>query len=69
MMASSGGDIGFQLGAEATDVVVLVLNDDGAVADEEQQNRLQAPRRAQLYTFRHRLMRASNLKPYSRAAG
>ena len=30
MMASGGGDIGFQLGAEATDVVILVLNDDGA---------------------------------------
>ena len=30
MMASGGADIGFQLGAEATDVVILVLNDDGA---------------------------------------
>lgn len=30
MMASGGGDIGFQLGVEATDVVILVLNDDGA---------------------------------------
>jgi SH3 domain-containing YSC84-like protein 1 len=30
MMASGGGDIGFQIGAEATDVVILVLNDDGA---------------------------------------
>lgn len=30
MMASGGGDIGFQIGAEATDVVILVLNNDGA---------------------------------------
>jgi SH3 domain-containing YSC84-like protein 1 len=30
MMASGGGDIGFQIGAEATDVVIMVLNDDGA---------------------------------------
>jgi len=30
MMASGGGDIGFQIGAEATDVVILVLNDEGA---------------------------------------
>jgi SH3 domain-containing YSC84-like protein 1 len=30
MMASGGGDIGFQLGVEATDVVILVLNEDGA---------------------------------------
>jgi SH3 domain-containing YSC84-like protein 1 len=30
MMASGGGDIGLQLGVEATDVVILVLNDDGA---------------------------------------
>jgi SH3 domain-containing YSC84-like protein 1 len=30
MMASGGGDIGFQLGVEGTDVVILVLNDDGA---------------------------------------
>jgi SH3 domain-containing YSC84-like protein 1 len=30
MMASSGGNIGFQLGAEATDFVILVLNDSGA---------------------------------------
>jgi SH3 domain-containing YSC84-like protein 1 len=30
MMASGGGDIGIQLGVEATDVVILVLNDDGA---------------------------------------
>lgn len=30
MMASSSGSIGFQIGAEATDFVILVLNDDGA---------------------------------------
>jgi lipid-binding SYLF domain-containing protein len=30
MMASGGGDIGLQLGVEGTDVVILVLNDDGA---------------------------------------
>jgi lipid-binding SYLF domain-containing protein len=30
MVASGGGDIGFQIGAEATDVVIMVLNDDGA---------------------------------------
>ena len=30
MMASSGGNIGFQLGGEATDFVILVLNDGGA---------------------------------------
>jgi lipid-binding SYLF domain-containing protein len=30
MMASGGGDIGLQLGVEATDVVILVLNEDGA---------------------------------------
>jgi SH3 domain-containing YSC84-like protein 1 len=30
MMASGGGDIGFQLGVEGTDVVILVLNDEGA---------------------------------------
>lgn len=30
MMASGGADIGFQLGVEGTDVVILVLNDDGA---------------------------------------
>jgi len=30
MMASGGGDIGFQIGVEGTDVVILVLNDDGA---------------------------------------
>jgi SH3 domain-containing YSC84-like protein 1 len=30
MMASGGGDIGFQLGVQGTDVVILVLNDDGA---------------------------------------
>jgi SH3 domain-containing YSC84-like protein 1 len=32
MMASSGGNIGFQLGAEATDFVIIVLNDGGARA-------------------------------------
>jgi len=32
MMASSGGSFGFQLGAEATDFVILVLNDSGARA-------------------------------------
>ena len=30
MMASGGGDIGFQLGVEGTDVVILVLNEEGA---------------------------------------
>jgi SH3 domain-containing YSC84-like protein 1 len=30
MMASGGGDIGFQIGAEGTDLVILVLNDEGA---------------------------------------
>src|SRR5262245_52913960 len=30
MMASSGGSFGFQIGAEATDFVILVLNDSGA---------------------------------------
>lgn len=32
MMASSGGSVGFQIGAEATDFVILVLNDSGARA-------------------------------------
>jgi lipid-binding SYLF domain-containing protein len=32
MMASSGGSFGFQLGAQATDFVILVLNDSGARA-------------------------------------
>ena len=30
MMASGGADIGFQIGVEGTDVVILVLNDEGA---------------------------------------
>jgi len=30
MMASSGGNIGFQIGGEATDFVILVMNDQGA---------------------------------------
>ncbi len=30
MMASSGGNIGFQLGGQATDFVILVMNDQGA---------------------------------------
>src|SRR5215467_10710772 len=30
MMASSGGNIGFQIGGEATDFVILVTNDQGA---------------------------------------
>ena len=30
MMASSGGNVGFQFGGEATDFVILVLNDGGA---------------------------------------
>lgn len=30
MMASGGGDIGLQLGIEGTDVVILVLNEEGA---------------------------------------
>src|SRR5215471_9610176 len=30
MMASGGGDIGLQIGAEATHVVILVLNNEGA---------------------------------------
>src|SRR5690242_11608884 len=29
MMASSGGNIGFQIGGEATDFVILVMNDGG----------------------------------------
>ena len=32
MMASSGGNIGFQIGGEATDFVILVMNDQGAKA-------------------------------------
>jgi SH3 domain-containing YSC84-like protein 1 len=32
MMASSGGSFGFQLGGEATDFVILVMNDSGARA-------------------------------------
>jgi lipid-binding SYLF domain-containing protein len=32
MMASSGGSFGLQIGAEATDFVILVLNDGGARA-------------------------------------
>jgi lipid-binding SYLF domain-containing protein len=30
MMASSGGNIGFQIGGEATDFVIMVMNDQGA---------------------------------------
>lgn len=30
MMASGGGNIGFQIGGEATDFVIMVMNDDGA---------------------------------------
>lgn len=30
MMASSGGNIGFQIGGEATDFVIIALNDQGA---------------------------------------
>jgi lipid-binding SYLF domain-containing protein len=30
MMASSGGNIGLQLGAQATDFVIIVMNDQGA---------------------------------------
>ena len=30
MMASSGGNIGLQIGGEATDFVIIVLNDEGA---------------------------------------
>ena len=30
MMASSGGSIGFQIGGEATDFVIIVMNDGGA---------------------------------------
>jgi len=30
MMASSGGNIGFQIGGEATDFVIVVMNDQGA---------------------------------------
>ena len=30
MMASSGGNVGFQIGGEATDFVILVMNDGGA---------------------------------------
>ena len=30
MMASSGGHIGLQIGGQATDFVILVMNDDGA---------------------------------------
>jgi lipid-binding SYLF domain-containing protein len=32
MMASSGGNIGFQIGGQATDFVILVMNDQGAKA-------------------------------------
>lgn len=32
MMASSGGSVGFQIGGQATDFVILVLNDSGARA-------------------------------------
>ncbi|HLJ85409.1 MAG TPA: lipid-binding SYLF domain-containing protein [Candidatus Angelobacter sp.] len=32
MMASSGGNVGFQIGGQATDYVILVLNDSGARA-------------------------------------
>jgi len=32
MMQSSGGSVGFQIGGEATDFVVLVMNDQGARA-------------------------------------
>jgi lipid-binding SYLF domain-containing protein len=32
MMASSGASVGFQIGGEATDFVILVLNDSGARA-------------------------------------
>ena len=32
MMQSSGGSVGFQIGGEATDFVVLVMNDEGARA-------------------------------------
>lgn len=30
MMASSGGNIGFQIGGQATDFVIIVMNDGGA---------------------------------------
>lgn len=30
MMASSGGNIGFQIGGQATDFVIVVMNDKGA---------------------------------------
>ena len=30
MMASSGGNIGFQIGGQATDFVIIVMNDQGA---------------------------------------
>jgi lipid-binding SYLF domain-containing protein len=30
MMASSGGSVGFQIGGEATDIVITVMNDGGA---------------------------------------
>ena len=30
MMASSGGNIGFQIGGEATDFLIIVMNDQGA---------------------------------------
>jgi lipid-binding SYLF domain-containing protein len=32
MMQSSGGSVGFQIGGQATDVVILVMNDQGARA-------------------------------------
>jgi lipid-binding SYLF domain-containing protein len=30
MMASSGGSVGFQIGGQATDFVIIVMNDQGA---------------------------------------
>ena len=30
MMASEGGNIGFQIGVQATDFVIMVMNDRGA---------------------------------------
>jgi lipid-binding SYLF domain-containing protein len=32
MMASSGGNIGFQIGGEATELPIIVMNDQGAKA-------------------------------------
>jgi lipid-binding SYLF domain-containing protein len=42
MMASSGGNIGFQIGGEATDFVILVTNDQGAKSIQKNKVKLGA---------------------------